>query len=68
MDKALEIFTNNITGILDEMAPMRTLQIRTNYAPWLSEETLELIKARDEAHKVAVETKCRDDWKKIQEG
>ena len=64
VDKALEIFTNNITGILDEMAPMRTLQIRTNYAPWLSEETLELIKARDEAHKVAVETKCRDDWKK----
>ena len=39
VDKALEILNQNSTAILDQMAPIRTIQIRENYAPWLSTET-----------------------------
>ena len=31
---------------------------------WLSEETLQIIKTRDEVHKVAAETKSREVWVK----
>ena len=41
------------------MAPMKSVQMRTNYAPWLSIDTLELIEARDDVQKLASETKSR---------
>ena len=41
---------------------MRTIQARTHYAPWLSKETLRLMKERDEWQKLASETNCRVDW------
>ena len=47
------------------MAPVKTFQVRTKFAPWLSKETLELMKERDELHKVASETKKKDDWNKF---
>ena len=64
VDEAVEIFTKKITDILDEMAPMKCIQIRSNYSPWLCKDTLDLMKARDEVQKLASETKCRDDWVK----
>ena len=64
VDKAVELFTEKLTVILDDMAPMKSIQIRTNYAPWLSRDTMELMKARDEVQKLASETKSRDDWVK----
>ena len=67
VDEAVEIFSNKITEILDVMAPMKTIQVRTNYSPWLSKETLELMKVRDELQKLASETKCREDWKRYKE-
>ena len=62
VEKAVEIFTKNITDILDIMAPMKTFQVRANYAPFLSKETRDLMKARDELHKLASETKTKEDW------
>ena len=44
------------------MAPIRVFQIRTNYAPWLSCTTKELMKKRDLAQKKAGETNSADDW------
>ena len=44
------------------MAPMRTIQIRNNYAPWLSRETVHLMKSRNDLLKLATETKSREDW------
>ena len=60
---ALQMLTTNLTKILDEMAPIRTIQIRENYAPWLSSETKHLMAERDRAQKVAAETKSANDWK-----
>ena len=33
VDSALQLLTDNFTNILDQMAPIRTIQIRENYAP-----------------------------------
>ena len=44
VNTAVQILSDKITFILDVMAPMRTIQVRTKYAPWLSQKTKELRK------------------------
>ena len=42
VDLAVKLLSDKITVILDQMAPMRTVQIRTNYIPWLSKPTKDM--------------------------
>ena len=63
VDVAVHLLSEKLTGILDKMAPLRTIQIRTNYNPFISEETLKMMKERDKLQKIASETKNKDDWK-----
>ena len=58
---AVEMLTSKITFILDTLAPMKTIQVRTRYAPWLSTCTVSLMKERDRQQKIASETKSRED-------
>ena len=44
---------------------MRTIQIRTNYNPWLSQLTKDMMSERDRLHKLAAETQDSEDWKKF---
>ena len=46
---AAEMLVSKLTDILDEMAHIKTVQTRTNYAPWIADETKELQKDRNEA-------------------
>ena len=46
---ATKILKDNITKVLDKHAPIKTFQVRKNYALWLSEESKDLIKERDRA-------------------
>ena len=62
-EEAVEIFTNKLTLILDEMAPVKKYQVRNNYAPWLTNATKGLMTDRDLAQKKAAETGLSDDWK-----
>ena len=62
IDLAVQMLSEEISNILDVMAPIRVFQIRTNYAPWLSCTTKELMKKRDFAQKKAGETNSIDDW------
>ena len=62
-DKAAEILTSKLTTILDQMAPLRTIQVRAKYAPWLSDSTKRLMNERNEAQKAASETKDQDDYR-----
>ena len=39
VNTAVSILTRNLTVLLDEMAPIKSIQIRTKYAPWLSQST-----------------------------
>ena len=44
------------------MAPVRKIQVRTRFAPWLSDETKKLMKGRDYAQLRASESKDNDDF------
>ena len=59
---SVAFFSRKITDILDAMAPVKTFQVKNHFAPWLSKETVRLMKVRYELHKIASETKNRDDW------
>ena len=48
--------------ILDQMAPIKTIQIRANYAAWMSTSTKEFLKRRDLAQATASKTKNPEDW------
>ena len=63
VDKAVEILTNKLNIILDELAPIKTFQTRVNYAPWLSDETKLLKKQREEAQEKASRTNNLEDWR-----
>ena len=65
VENAVKLLTSKLTFILDTMAPIKTIQMRKKYAPWLSPTTLGLMKERDTLQKVASENKNRDDWKKF---
>ena len=62
VNQAVQILSDKITFILDVMAPIRTIQVRTKYAPWLSKETIRLMKERDNLQRIAAESKRREDW------
>ena len=48
VDSATEIFTNKFKFILDSHAPWVRFQERKNYTPWLTEETRNIMKERDQ--------------------
>ena len=53
----VSLLTDKLNSILDRMAPVITVQVRTKYAVWLSENTKYKIRERNEARKKAEETK-----------
>ena len=63
VDPAVQLFSEKLTMILDKLAPMKTFQTRTKYAPWLSASTKQLMKERDQAQRRAAATKSDEDWK-----
>ena len=62
VNQALKILCESLTNILDQMAPVQTIQVRQKYAPWLSTQTKVLINERNSAQKLAFETKKQADW------
>ena len=63
VDKAVQLLSEKITFILDIMAPLKTIQIRKNYNPWLSEDTKNMMIERDRLYQRAAESKLARDWK-----
>ena len=64
VNHAVKLMSDKITSILDIMAPMRTVQIRTNYSPWLSQETKDLMSERNSLHSRAAQSRDKEDWRK----
>ena len=62
LNMAVNIFTEKITSILDSLAPVKTIQVRNNFAPWLSDNTKQLMKERDIAQHRASVTNLEHDW------
>ena len=63
VNDATKILVDKISKVLDEMAPIKTIQTRTNYVPWLSEDTKGLQQERDDAQKKASHTDDPEDWR-----
>ena len=64
VEDAVDKMSNKITAILNVMAPIKSVQVRSQYAPWISQNTKDKLKERDLAQQRATETKCGDDWAK----
>ena len=60
--QAAELLTQKLTTILDEMAPIKTFQIRVKYAHWMSANTKDLLKVRNIAQETAARSKKPEDW------
>ena len=63
VNDATKILVDKISKVLDEMAPIKTIQTRTNYVPWLSEDTKGLQQERDGSQKKASHTDDPEDWR-----
>ena len=63
-NEAAKLLTDKLSVILDTLAPVKTIQVRNKYAPWLSQNTKELMKERNAAQETASKTRDLDDWRK----
>ena len=60
--QAADLLTNKINKILDEMAPVKKIQIRSRYAPWITPDCKDDMDKRDSTQKKAIETGAEADW------
>ena len=60
--QAADLMTNKINKILDEMAPVKKIQIRSRYAPWITPDCKDDMDKRDSTQKKAIETGAEADW------
>ena len=60
VDSAVAKLTNKVTTILDRYAPVRTIQVRKHYAPWLSDETKHLMQQRNRAQQTYLKSQDID--------
>ena len=57
--------SEKITTILDIMAPMNTVQMRTKYALWLSHATKNMMMEKDILQSRAAQSKDLEKWKEF---
>ena len=62
-NQAAELLSIKLTRILDIMAPIRTIQIKTNYLPGLKDDTKLLQKKLNLAQEKASESGHPEDWR-----
>ena len=60
---AANLLTKGLTRILDDMAPIKTIQTRKNYAPHIEDNTKALQTRRNQAQEIAVMTGNPEDWR-----
>ena len=62
--EAVQLFTQKVNFILDQMALVKTFQATSKYCPWLTEETKTLIRERNKAQELASENKTNENFEK----
>ena len=63
VDAATELLVEKLTQVLDSLAPIKTIQVRSNYVPGLSEETKMLQRDRNKAQEKAALSDDPEDWR-----
>ena len=51
---AVDMLTKRVTTVLDKFAPVKIIQVRSNYAPWLTDLTKRAIQERNLAQRAAL--------------
>ena len=64
---ALNMFTEKILNILDVMAPLKTFQVRRKHNPWISNDTLQMMKERNQLQEIASKSNSNADWEKFRQ-
>ena len=64
-NEAAENLSKNLCEALDRWAPVKKIQVKPNYRPWISKETKSLMNQRDYAQELASRTNNFDDWRKF---
>ena len=59
IDEAAEFYENLFRSILDKHAPIKTIQIRKNFSPFISNKTKEIILDRKALSEEAAKTDCK---------
>ena len=54
--------TDKLTSVLDKFAPIKTIQVRSKYAPWLDDETKTVMAERDKAQQAAAKSEDQEKW------
>ena len=62
-NEAAELLVSKMTIVLNKMAPVRTIQTISNYAPWLSEDTKYIQNERNAAQETASQSDSPEDWR-----
>ena len=60
--EAADLLTGKLNSVLDNMAPVRKIQTRTNFAPWMTADVKLQMEARDAAQKKAIDSNNEEDW------
>ena len=63
----LKMFTEKILSILDVMAPLKTFQVRRKHNPWISEDTIQMMRERNRLQEVASNSNSDADWDKFRQ-
>ena len=63
VDLAYDFLETRVVGILDSMCPYKTVQYRYECKSWLTNETKEIMKIRDETREIARTTDDTEAWK-----
>ena len=62
VNDAVQLLTQKINCILDDMAPVKTIQTSSKYCPWLTEATKTLIGERNKAQIIVSENKTNENF------
>ena len=61
---AVHLLTSKLSTALDKYAPVKTIQVRSRYAPWLSDRSKLIMGERDRAQQAAVYCQEPEMWRK----
>ena len=62
VDNVVNKFNEKILVILEELAPLKKVTLRRNFAPWLNSDLKASIKVRNRLHQLARNQRTPEDW------
>ena len=65
INEATQIFTDTLLNIANQCMPVKRITVRTNDAPWITDEIKRLIITKKSIHKSAKRSNLAEDWERF---